>query len=167
MVDVEGGVDAVIEAIANLGLVVVADGIEEEVLEALSLEDLAENIEHAALERLVDGFEFLEQAVVHFTLAGFIGHEIPEMADLLLADAVDAPEALFEAVRVPRQVVIDHEVGVLEVHAFTGSICSEKDANFGVGTEQGLAFTAFVAVCAAVNGDDGVGCAENTADLPL
>jgi len=62
------------------------------------------------------------------------------MADLLLANTVDAPEALFEAIRIPGQVVIDHEIGVLEVHAFTGSIGGEKDTDFGVGTEQGLAF---------------------------
>ena len=119
------------------------------------------------LKRFVDCFELGEQTIIDFALAGFLGHEVPEMADLLLADAVDAPEALFEAVRIPRQVVIDHEIGVLEVHAFTGSIGGEKDADFGVGTEQSLAFAAFVAVRAAVNGDDGVRRAEDAADFPL
>ena len=38
------------EAGANLGLVVVADGIEQEVLEALFLEHLAENVEYASFE---------------------------------------------------------------------------------------------------------------------
>ena len=119
------------------------------------------------LKRFVDYFELGEQTMIDFAFAGFLGHEVPEMADLLLANAVDAPEALFEAVRIPRQVVIDHEIGVLEVHAFTGSIGGEKDTDFGVGTEQGLAFPAFVAVRAAVNGNDGVGRAEDAADFPL
>ena len=47
---VEGGVDAVREAGADLGLVVVADGIEKEVLEALFLEHLAENVEYPSFE---------------------------------------------------------------------------------------------------------------------
>jgi hypothetical protein len=47
---VEGGVDAVRVTGANLGLVVVADGIEKEVLEALFLEHLIENVEYASLK---------------------------------------------------------------------------------------------------------------------
>ena len=43
--------------------------------------------------------EFFEQAKIHVALAGFLGDEIPEVADLLLADTVDAPEALLKAVR--------------------------------------------------------------------
>jgi hypothetical protein len=52
--------------------------------------------------------------MIDFALAGFLGHDLPEMADLVLANTVDAPEALLEAIRIPRQVVIDHEIGVLE-----------------------------------------------------
>ena len=75
-----------------------ADGIEQEILEALFFEHLAENIEYASFEGLVDGFELGEQAVIDFALAGFLGHDVPEMANLLLADAADVPEALFDAV---------------------------------------------------------------------
>ena len=85
------------------------------------------------------------------------------MADLLLADAVDAAEPLFEAVRVPRQVVIDHQVGVLKVHAFAGGVRGDEDADFGIGAEQRLDAAALVAVRAAVDGDDGVGVAEHAA----
>ena len=60
------------------------------------------------------------------------------MADLLLTDAVDAPEALFKAIRIPRQVVVHHQVGVLEIHAFAGGIGGEKNADFGIGAEQSL-----------------------------
>src|SRR6202035_2450237 len=95
------------------------------------------------------------------------GDKIPEMANLLLANTVNAPEALFEAIRIPRQVIIDHKIGILEVHAFAGGVGGEKDTDFGVGTEQGLAFPAFVAVCAAVNRNDGIGCAEDATDFPL
>ena len=148
-------------------MVVVADGVEQEVLEAAFLEDFAEDVEDTAIEGFVDGFQLGEQAVIDLALAGLLGDEVPQVTDLVLADAVDAPEALFEAVRVPRQVVIDHEIGVLEVYAFPGGIGGEKDADFGVGAEKGLALAAFVAMHATVNGGDGVGRAENAADSAL
>ena len=71
------------EAGANLGLVAVADGLEQQVLEARSLEDLAEDVEDPALEGLALDLELFEQAVIDVALAGFFGDEVPEMADLL------------------------------------------------------------------------------------
>ncbi len=49
-------VDFLGEAGADLGLVAVADGLQEQVLEAPFLEDLAEDVEDAALEGLADRF---------------------------------------------------------------------------------------------------------------
>ena len=46
------------------------------------------------------------------------------MADLRLADTMDAAKALFEAVWIPWQVIIDHKVRALKVDAFTGCIGS-------------------------------------------
>ncbi len=54
------------------------------------------------------------------------------MAYLLLADAVNSTKTLLEAVRIPREVVVDHEIGVLEVYAFTCSVGGEEDANDGI-----------------------------------
>jgi DNA primase len=42
------------------------------------------------------------------TLAGFFGDQVPEMAYLGLADAVDATEALLNPVGIPWQVIIHH-----------------------------------------------------------
>ncbi|MFN7871775.1 MAG: hypothetical protein ACK5QQ_06200 [Cyanobacteriota bacterium] len=47
------------------------------------------------------------------------------MADLLLADPVDAPEALLQPVGVPGQVVIHHQVCPLQVHALPGRIVGQ------------------------------------------
>ena len=71
----------------------------QQVLEARLLEDFAEDVEDAALEGLALDFQLLEQAVIDIALAGFLGDKVPEVADLGLADAVDAAEALFEPVR--------------------------------------------------------------------
>ncbi len=131
------------------------------------LEDLAQDVEDAAIEGFVDRFQLGEQAVINLALAGFLGDEVPEMADLLLADAVDAAEALFQAVRVPRQVVVHHQIGVLEVHAFTRGISGQQDADFRIGAEHFLAFAPFVAMHAAVDGGDGVGGAKHAADPPF
>ena len=49
------------------------------------------------------------------------------MADLGLADAVDAAEALLDAVRVPRQVVVDQQVRALEVDALAGGVGRDED----------------------------------------
>jgi hypothetical protein len=78
---------------------------------------------------------------------------------------VDASEALLQAVRVPRQVVVHHQVGALQVHAFAGGVGGDQDTHVGVGTEQRLDAAALVAVRAAVDGDDGVGVAEDAGDL--
>ena len=89
------------------------------------------------------------------------------MTNLLLADAMDASKTLFKAVWVPRQVVIDHQVGILKIHAFTRRISGEEYADCWVRTEKGLTFAAFIAMCAAMNGNDGIGSAEDTADFPF
>ena len=67
------------------------------------------------------------------------------MADLGLTDAVNTTEALLEAVRVPWQVVVDHEMSALQIDAFTGSICSNKDADILVLLEQSFHLTPLVA----------------------
>ncbi len=62
----------------------------------------------------------------------FVGDQVPEAADLFLADAVDAAEALLDAVGVPRQVVVDHQVRSLQIHALAGSIGGEEDLDVAV-----------------------------------
>ena len=99
--------------------------LQEQVLEADALEDFAKDVEDAAIERLALDAEFFKKPEKDIAFAGFLGDKIPEVTDLLLADAVDAAEALFEAVRIPRQVVVHHQVGVLEIHAFAPFGCKK------------------------------------------
>ena len=86
------------------------------------------------------------------------------MADLGLADAVDAAEALLDPVRVPRQVVVDHQVGALQVQALAGGVGGDQDPDVRVLGEQLRDLAALLAADAAVDGDDGVGAAEQVAD---
>ena len=75
----------------------------------------------AALRRVFPG------GVKYVAFARLVGHQIPQMADFGLSDAVDAAEPLLKAVRVPGEVVVDHQVGSLEVDAFAGGVGGDQD----------------------------------------
>ena len=82
------------------------------------------------------------------------------MAHLGLADAVDAAETLFDAVRVPRQIVVHHQVGALEVDAFAGSVGGEQNLDFGIVPERLLRLHPLLAPHAAMDHDDGLLAAQ-------
>src|SRR5438128_1850903 len=87
------------------------------------------------------------------------------MANLLLADTVNAPEPLLKAVGIPRQIVVHHQVGALEIDPFTSGVGGNQHPDFRVGTEKGLKFQPFVTVRAAMNGDNGIVAAKHTRDF--
>ena len=78
---------------------------------------------------------------------------------------MDATEALFEPIWVPRQIVVHHKVSVLKVDAFTGRIRSDEDPDFGVRAEERLDLPAVITVNTTVNNDDGVVAAEHTGNF--
>ena len=93
----------------------------------MSRNTCAEDVVDAAAERLALLLELLEQPPVHLALAGLFGDQVPHVADLGLADAVHAAEALLDAVGVPRQVVVDQQVGALEVDALAGGVGGDEE----------------------------------------
>ena len=115
----------------------------------------------SALARLRQLFE---QPAVDVAFARFLGDEVPEMADLGLADAVNASEPLFEPVRVPRQVVVHHQMGALEIDAFAGGVGRQQDLHFGIVPEGFLRLHALLAAHAAVDDDDRLIPAEQRPD---
>ena len=86
------------------------------------------------------------------------------MADFRLADAVDAAEALLQAVRIPGQVVVDHQVGALQVDAFASGVGRDQDLHFLVVRECFLRLAPLLAAHAAVDDDDRLGPPEQGAD---
>ena len=78
------------------------------------------------------------------------------MADLGLADAVDAPEALLQPVRVPGEVVVDHQVRALQIDALARGVRRQQHLHFRVVPERLLHRQAFLAPDAAVDDDDGL-----------
>ena len=87
------------------------------------------------------------------------------MADLALANAMDATETLLQPVRVPGQVVVDHQVGVLQVHAFACRIGGQQHLDVLVLAELLLDTTTLVAVGAAVDLNHGLRPAQQAGDL--
>ena len=152
------------EAGAHLGLVAVADRLDQQVAQRPALElELAEHVEDLAAERLARLLQLLQQRAIDIALARLVGDQVPQVADLGLADAVDAAEALLEAVRVPRQVVVDHQVGALEVDALAGGVGGEQDLHLGVVLERLLRLQPLLAAHAAVDHDDRLRAAEQRA----
>ncbi len=98
-------------------------------------------------------FELLKEGSVNIAFAGFVGHEVPEMARLGLTNAMDSPKTLLNAVGVPRQVVVHHEVSALEVDAFTSGIRRQEYLNLRVVPERFLRLHPLFPSHAAVNYD--------------
>ena len=152
---VEGILDDRRQLGAHVGLLAVADGLDQQVAQRAAVElQFAEHVENLAAERLAGLLQLFEQALVDVALARVGGDQVPEVADLGLADAVDAAEALFEAVGVPGQVVVDHEVGALEVDALAGGVGREQHAHLRVVAEGLLRGAALLAAQSAVDGYD-------------
>ena len=80
----------------------VANGLHEQVAHLGALEEATEHVADSSTKGRTGAFQLLQQPPVDLAFARVLRDEIPEMAHLGLADAVDAPEALFQAVRVPR-----------------------------------------------------------------
>jgi len=108
-------------------------------------------------------FELVEQGAIHIAFAGLLGHEVPEMADLRLANAVDATEALLQAVGVPWQVVVDHQVGALQVDALARCVGSEQPLHLRVVPARLLGLQALLTAQAAVDKDHRVLAPEQRA----
>ena len=152
---VERILDDLGKAGAHLRPLAVADGFDQQLAQRPAFElQLAEHVEHLPAQGAARLFQLLQQAVIDITFAGFFCDQIPQMADFRLADAVDAAESLFQPVGVPRQVIVDHQVGALKVDALPGRIGCQQHLNLGIVPEGFLRLHAFLATHAAVDDDD-------------
>jgi hypothetical protein len=74
--------------------------------------------------------------VIDLAFTGLFGDEIPKMAYLRLANPMDAPEPLLDAIRVPGQIVVHHQVGALQVDPFARRVGRQQDFYIGVVPES-------------------------------
>src|ERR1035441_10377344 len=113
---------------ANFRTIPVADSLHEQLPERAVVEsDFAEDVEDLTAESFALLAEFLKEPIIDGALAGLSRDQVPEVADLGLTNAMDTAEALFDAIGVPRQVVIDHQMGPLEIDALAGCVGGDEN----------------------------------------
>ena len=163
-------IDRTVHALEETGLdlrpFAVANGVHEQVAHLGPLEEAPEYVVDPSAEGLAGGLQLLEQPAVDLPFAGVLRDEIPEMADLGLADAMDAPEPLFQPVRIPRQIVVDHQMGALEVDAFAGRVVRHHRHNARIMHERFDGLAPVLPSDPAVDHDHRLGPAEASPDLP-
>mgnify|MGYP000550278102 CR=1 FL=1 len=86
------------------------------------------------------------------------------MAHLGLTDSVDTSETLFQPVRVPWKIVIDHEVRALQIDALARGIGGDHDAHVGILSEPFLGAVAFLTTHTALDRDHRFVGAQQHAD---
>ena len=158
---VEGNIHVAIETGLHIGVTAVAHGFDKQFAQGTVVErDLAENVEDLAAQCLFFLLQFFKKPLEHRAFACFGSHEVPEPASFRLADTVDTAKTLFKTVGVPRQVVIHHEVGALEIEAFACGVRGDEDTDFLVLLEALFHFAALVAQHSAIDDHHGVVIAE-------
>jgi hypothetical protein len=153
------------EPTSHLRLFAVADGFNQQFTQRTPLElQLPENIEDLATQRLSRLLQLLEQRPVDLSLSGAFCDQIPEVAHFSLADAVDATESLLNAIRIPWQVVVDHQVRALQIDAFARGIGSYQNLHFFAVGKTLLSVLAVLAAHASVNVHHSFRLAQEPAD---
>src|SRR5690606_29587455 len=107
-------------------LLAVLDRLEQEILQRRAFEQLSEHVIYAAAKRFARRLQLFEKAGVNLALTRVRRNQVPEVANLGLADTVDTAETLLDLVRIPGQVVVDHEMSALQVHALARSVVRDQ-----------------------------------------
>ena len=155
MFNVEFRVNYLVELCFDFGLVALANGFNQQFAERAVLEHLAKDIKDSTAQGFALLRELLQKAMEDVSLARFNRDKIPQMTALGLADAVDSTEALLDAIGVPREVVIHHEMrATLKIDAFAGGIGGDQNQDFGVLLEGFLYLTPAFAGRLTMDGDD-------------
>ena len=99
VIAVEGILDDLSKPCPDLGPIPVANRLQEQLPKRAIVEgEPAQDVEHLAAQCPAFFVQLLQKPLVHLALAGFLRHQIPQVADFGLADAVNTPEPLFQAV---------------------------------------------------------------------
>ena len=105
------------QALPNVRLLAVPDGFQQQFAQGFAtILQPSQHVEHLTAQRLPGFIQLSQQRLVNVAFPGALCNEVPQVADFGLADAVNATEALFNAVRIPWKVVVDHQVGALQVN---------------------------------------------------
>jgi len=90
----------------------------------------AHHVEHGVVvEGIADFLQLFEQTLQDLALDRVGGDEVEDQVVLALAVAVDAAHALFEAVGVPGDVVVEEDVADLQIDAFACGLGGDEHLN--------------------------------------
>ena len=146
----------------------VSDRLDKQFAQRAPLElELSEHIEDLSAKGLACLFKFFKQCVVNVALAGLAGHEIPEMADLGLADSMNAAKSLLYTIRIPGKIVVHHQVRALKVDSFACGIGRDENLRFRIELECLLSIEAVFTAHATMNHDNSIGATKQAAYLVL
>ena len=148
-------------------VVPVADRFDQKVTQRTVDERITEHVVDLITERLSHLLDLGEEPIEDCTLPGFIGNHVPQVADLFLAYPVDTPETLLDPVRVPREVVVDHQVGPLQIDTLSGSVGRHQDLNVRVGYEGVLSAAPILSSKTPMDDTQYVWFAEEAANATL
>ena len=87
-------------------------------VDAVEGEQVADDVIHAPLQRGLHRLQLRVQPFEQLPLDCVGGAEVEDVAVVLLADPVHPAHPLLKPDRVPRQVVVDHQVAELKVDPF-------------------------------------------------
>src|SRR5262249_43602030 len=124
-------------------------------VDVVEREDFANDIEDAPFQSIAHLVELLQEPMQNVSLDDRLalfrvgGDKVKDVDIALLPDAVNAAEALFETRRVPRHVVVNHQVAELEVNPFSRGLRGHTDLRRS--TKLFLRPLTFVRVHAAVD----------------
>jgi hypothetical protein len=134
---IKGVVDRLCKPSSHLGQIAVADSFDKQLSQGASFElELTQDVKDLSSQSFAGMLQLFQKLAVNVALSGSFGDEVPKMTYFGLADAMDAAEALLQAVRIPRQVVVHHEMGALEIYSLASSVGREEHLHLGVVPER-------------------------------
>lgn len=108
--------------------------------------------------------QLLKQGTVNIALARLLGDKVPQVAHFSLTDAVNAAKALLDPVRVPGEVIVDHQMGALQVDPLPCRVRGNENLHFRVMFEGLLGFHAILAAHTAMDDNHGLLAPEQRRD---
>jgi hypothetical protein len=108
-------------------------GLHHQLGEVPVVEDLSQDVENlVAAQGIPDLPKLFKELGEDPSFAGILCHQVEDRDLLGLAIPVDTAHPLFQAVGVPGDVVVDHEVAKLEVDPFACRFGGHQDLGFGL-----------------------------------
>src|SRR6516164_5837079 len=89
------------------------------------------------------------------------------MAHLSLANTVDAAKTLLNPVRIPRKIIVNHQMGALKINPLARGVCGNEHLHIRIMLEGLLRLHAFLAAHTAVDNYHSFFAAKQSSFFPI